>query len=507
MTESAQNIESWIASGKPFDVPSELEAWLKRWKRLFIEGAWVDGVSGEVFTTTNPATERELSEISLARRPDVERAVDSARKTFDTGPWRTMPIKERGKKIRGLGDLILKHRAELAILESLDTGKPIRESYEGDILRAAQNFHFFAELSEKQTDKIFKGPTGVHTAIREPMGVVALITPWNLPLYLATWKIAPALLMGNSVILKPSELTPLTATYFTELLEKSDLPPGVFTLLHGLGDQSTGEYLVSHPGIDAISFTGETGTGRRIMQAASCGPTRVSFELGGKGAAILFNDFDLKAALPVLLRSSYRNQGEICLACPRIYVDKSRFDEFVEVFSQAAAQLQVGNPLCGNTEMGALISESHLEKVSRYLREVEPPARIVTGGERPAGLEKGYFLRPTVVTGVDAKHRITQEEIFGPVVSVYPFESEPEVVSAANGTAYGLSASVWTQDKNRAERVSHALRSGLVWVNGWFVRDLNVPFGGQKRSGVGREGGEFSLDFYSEWKSVHMNFG
>jgi len=499
---SFRDLEEKIVSGNPVEVPGELQSWLRRWKRLFINGEWCDGESREVFRTENPATETELSEICLAKKSDVERTVLAARAAFEAGGWSQKPLKERARILSAVGDKILAHRAPLAILESLDTGKPIRETFDGDIPRAAQNFKFFAELAVSEDQPFYPNETEWHFALREPLGTVALITPWNLPLYLESWKIAPALLMGNSVILKPSELTPLTATYFTELLGEMDLPPGVFNLLQGFGENSTGQQLVSHTGVDAISFTGETATGRAIMRDASAGPTRVSFELGGKGSSIIFADADLDRAVDECVRAAFRNQGQICLASPRIFVAREREAEFREKFVAKTRTIEVGDPLSYRTGMGALIGAEHYLKVTSYLKKLEGTAHVIEGGSRPAHLPKGHFLAPTILAGLAGDHPISREEIFGPVVSIYPFDDEKSVIHAVNDTPYGLSASVWTADLARARRVTQQLRIGLVWVNCWFVRELRVPFGGQKRSGVGREGGKHSLEFFSEWKSV-----
>jgi aminomuconate-semialdehyde/2-hydroxymuconate-6-semialdehyde dehydrogenase len=503
-TNDFSALEKQITAGGKVPVPEFLTKWLSRWKRLYIDGAWRDGTSGETFPTINPATGEELSEICVAVKPDVELAVQGARRAFDKGDWRQMSVVQRAEVLRKIAERILAHRAPLAILESLDTGKPIRESFDGDVPRAAKNFLFFADQAAGFGDRTFESEGYRHQVIREPLGVVALITPWNLPLYLETWKLAPALLMGNSVILKPSELTPLTATYLGEIIEGL-LPPGVFNLLHGFGEAAVGEFLTSNPGVDAISFTGETSTGRAIMKAAAAGPTRVSFELGGKGASIVFADAPWESVLTESVRGAFRNQGEICLANSRIYVERSRYPEFLAALVERTARIKVGDPLDYHTEMGALISEGHLNKVKGYLEKVFDPGRIDVGGKTPAHCSpKGFFLEPTVISEVDQAHSVTREEIFGPVVSVYPFDDEATVTAWANATPYGLSASVWTADAAKAKRVATALRSGLVWVNSWFVRDLRVPFGGQKRSGLGREGGDYSLSFFSDYKSICM---
>lgn len=470
--------------------------------QLFIDGAWCDGESKKTFPTINPATEEKIADIAVAEKVDVDRAVRAARAAFDGGQWSRLSLDERSKIVRRLGDLILDNREELAELESRDTGKPIRESSEGDIPRAAMNFHFFADFALKEEGETYSNPGEVHSAFREPLGVVALITPWNLPLYLETWKLAPALMMGNSCVLKPSELTPLTAGFFAGLVEKAGLPKGVFNLIQGFGENAAGEFLCSHPGVDAISFTGETGTGRAIMKSAAVGPTRVSFELGGKGATVVFADADFEKAVIESSRAAFRNQGEICLACPRVFVEKSLYPRFVEEFVKHAKNIRVGDPLDPRTEMGALIGREHWQKVMGYIDRVKSPGKILTGGKRPSGLEKGYFIEPTVLVDIGLDHPVSKEEVFGPVVSIYPFQTEEEVVTAVNDTPYGLSASLWTQDPELAQRMAKAIHIGLVWINCWFVRDLRVPFGGQKRSGVGREGGKHSLDFFSEWKSV-----
>lgn len=497
-----KSLEDEILSGRDVVVPPFLKEWLSKPKLNFIGNQFCESNSRKVFCNTNPATEEDLSWVVLSDKVDVQTAIKMARAAFEQGDWATLPLNERAKIVKRLGDLILEHRAPLALLESLDTGKPIFETFDGDIPRAASNFHFFADFASYEEKLEFENGHDEHTAFREPLGVVALITPWNLPLYLETWKIAPALMMGNSIVLKPSELTPLSACYFAELTLKAGLPAGVFNVIHGFGDKAAGEFLVSDPEIDAISFTGETSTGRAIMRSAAVGPTRISFELGGKGATVIFEDADIETAVQETLRAGFRNQGQICLATPRIFIHEKCYSTFRDLFVQKAKEIKLGNPLNYNTRMGALIGREHWEKVMSYVCRAEAPLRILTGGDRPKEIKKGTFLSPTVIENVPLEHPISKEEIFGPVVSLYSFKDEAQVVKEVNSTQYGLSASIWTQDLARAERVSKTIHAGLVWVNCWFARDLRVPFGGQKRSGVGREGGKHSLDFFSEWKSV-----
>ncbi|MCB9254763.1 MAG: aldehyde dehydrogenase [Bdellovibrionaceae bacterium] len=476
--------------------------WLAAPKLHFIDGHFV--ASESTFETIHPGDGSVLATIGRGGKKEVDAAVAAAKASFERGEWRCRSLEERCAALEKLSTLILEHLPALALLESLDTGKPLRESFEGDIPRAARNFKFFAEFARQEGSSCYPQGNVFHYSQREALGVVALITPWNLPLYLESWKLAPALAMGNSVVLKPSEWTPLTAAYLVEfLLPRVGIPNGVVNLVHGFGDGEAGEFLVSHPDVSAISFTGETRTGRAIMRSAAVGPTRLSFEMGGKGASVVFADADLEKAAELCARAAFRNQGQICLASPRVFVESSCFEAFTEKLAARARAIKLGNPLNYQTEMGALIGSAHFEKVKSYLSLLNTPARVWAGGKTRS---PGYFVEPTVVSGLPLDHAVSCEEIFGPLVSVYPFQSEGEAIEAVNATPYGLSASIWTRDGDRAHRVSNALRCGLVWVNTWFLRDLRVPFGGQKRSGLGREGGAFSLDFYSEWKSVSIQF-
>jgi aminomuconate-semialdehyde/2-hydroxymuconate-6-semialdehyde dehydrogenase len=339
--------------------------------------------------------------------------------------------------------------------------------------------------------------------LREPVGVAALITPWNLPLYLATWKVAPCLAAGNTCVLKPAELTPLTAARLADIASDAGLPPGVLNVVQGFGPQAAGEALTRHPQVDLISFTGETTTGKAIMAAASSTLKRLSFELGGKGAVVVFADADLDQVLPIVRRAAFQNQGEVCLAGSRILAEEAIFDDLIERLTAAARSIRVGDPLDPATEMGALISEEHREKVAGYVRRAaEEGARIHCGGQPPHSLSCGNFYLPTVITGVNAESRVCREEIFGPVVTVQPFRHEQQAVDLVNATQYGLSNVICTHDLERAHRVAAGLRSGIVWINCWMMRDLRTPFGGYKKSGIGREGGRHSLEFFTEAKTV-----
>lgn len=469
----------------------------------FINGEFIPSVKGEIFNTLNPATGEVLTTVSLGAGEDVDRAVTSARNAFENGPWRRMTVRERCQILRRIGDLILERKDELARAETLDTGKPIAESLEGDVPRAALNFHFFAEFASSYSEECFTvSDTERHLGVREPVGVAGLITPWNLPLYLATWKIAPCLAMGNSCVLKPAEWTPYTATLLGEIANAAGLPPGVLNVVHGFGASGAGEALTTHPGIDCVSFTGETTTGKAIMAAASGTLKKLSFELGGKGANIVFADSDLDEAVATAVRAAYRNQGQICLAGSRLYVERSVHDRVVSALVDRVKKIKVGDPLDPSTQMGAIISQEQLDKIERYITIGKKEGKLETGGDRLAEFPGGYFLSPAVFTGLTNGSPLCQEEIFGPVLPVVPFDSEEEVIAMANATPYGLSSSLWSSDIHRCHRVSTRLKNGIVWVNCWFARDLRTPFGGQKASGIGREGGRYSLEFFSEAKTI-----
>lgn len=469
----------------------------------FINNRLVPSVSGNSFEDINPATGEIITHVASGDAADVDAAVQAAKQAFDNGPWPRMSLTERCAILRRIGDLILQHKDLLAQVETRDTGKPISESLEGDIPRAAQNFQFFADYAPALTEECFTvNDNERHFAVREPLGVVALITPWNLPLYLSSWKIAPCLAMGNTCVLKPAEWTPYTAYLLGFLAREACLPPGVLNIVHGFGANSAGEALTRHPQVSAISFTGETSTGKAIMAAASQTLKKVSFELGGKGATIIFDDADLNEALPTAIRAAYRNQGQICLAGSRLFVHESIYKEVLDKLVAAAKNIKVGDPTDRTTQMGAIISKEQFDKVREYVEIGKREGQLLTGGEPVAQFPNGNFLAPTVLADLSANSRCCTEEIFGPVLPVVPFKTEEEVIEMTNNTPYGLSCSVWSSDVNRCHRVSQKIRTGIVWVNCWFARDLRTPFGGQKSSGIGREGGRYGLDFFSESKTI-----
>lgn len=471
---------------------------------LYIDGKWQKAANGHTFTTLNPATGETLTTVQEAQEQDVDRAVQAARRAFEQGPWPRMAVAERSRILTRVAELILERKEELARLETLDAGKPIRESLTIDIPRAAYNFQFFADFIKHLPSESYPlDGRALSYVQRQPVGVAALITPWNLPLYLTTWKVAPCLAAGNTCVVKPAELTPLTAAKLAEIGEAAGLPPGVLNVIQGFGPASAGEALTRHPDVKLISFTGETSTGRAIMAAAAPTLKRLSFELGGKGAAIVFADSDLEETLPIVKRAAFQNQGEVCLAGSRLLVEHSVFDEVLERLTTAARDIKLGDPLDPATEMGALISEEHWKKVNGYVEIARTEAgRILCGGARPQHLPRGNFFLPTVIADVTPKSRVCQEEIFGPVVTVVPFKNDDEAVAIANGTPYGLSAVVCTRGLQRAHRVAAQLQCGTVWVNCWLLRDLRAPFGGFKNSGIGREGGHYSMEFFTEAKTI-----
>jgi aminomuconate-semialdehyde/2-hydroxymuconate-6-semialdehyde dehydrogenase len=469
----------------------------------FIDGKYVASANGKTFDNVNPATGEVMGKVAEGGKEEIDLAVAAAKKALN-GPWKKMTSNERIAVLRRVGDLILERKEELATLETLDTGKPIWLSGSIDIPRAAYNFHFFADyLRSIGTEAYQMDDVAINYAIRRPVGVVGLINPWNLPLLLLTWKLAPCLAAGNTTVLKPAELTPMTATVLGEICRDAGVPDGVVNIVHGFGPDSAGSALTEHPDVNAISFTGETTTGKIIMQTAAKTLKRLSYELGGKNPNIIFADSDLDEVIETTLKSSFVNQGEVCLCGSRIYVERPVYQEFLDRFVAKTKELVVGDPFDPKTKVGALISEEHFERVSGYLKLAkEEGGEFLTGGKRPEGLDKGNYLEPTIIVGLDRNCRVVNEEIFGPVVTVIPFDTEEEVVDQANDTHYGLSASIWTNDLRRAHRVAGQIEAGIIWVNTWFLRDLRTPFGGMKQSGIGREGGMHSFEFYSELSNV-----
>ncbi len=452
----------------------------------------------------DPATGRELGRIPRSGEAEVSAAVQAARRAL-TGAWGASTVEERAALLERVADGIAARRAELARAESEDTGKPLKLALSVDIPRAEANFRFFAGAIRHDHTRAHPMAGALNYTLRQPAGVCALITPWNLPLYLLTWKTAPALGMGNAVVAKPSEMTPRTADALAEIITEVGGPPGCFNLLHGLGPE-VGAPLVAHSGVDLVSFTGGTATGRHVAAAAAPAFKKLSLELGGKNPTVVFADCDFDAAVTGAARAGFLNQGQICLCGSRVLVQRGIYDAFVDALVAKARGLVVGDPRDPDVDLGSLISAAHRDKVEGYLALArQEGGEIRCGGDRPelpAPFDQGAFLQPAVITGLAPFCRTATEEIFGPVVTVHPFETEAEALSIANGVRYGLSAAVWTRDLARAHRVSAKLETGMVWVNTWLLRDLRVPFGGVKDSGVGREGGENSLRFFSESKNI-----
>ncbi|MFA5123493.1 2-hydroxymuconic semialdehyde dehydrogenase [Zavarzinia sp.] len=474
----------------------------------FIDGAYAEGRAW--FDKRNPCDNAVVAQVAEAGEAEVERAVQAARKALK-GPWGKSTIEERAAILHRVADGINRRFEEFLEVECRDTGKPKSLARHLDIPRGAANFRIFADLVKNVPTEAFPmstpdGKGAINYAVRRPKGVIGVICPWNLPLLLMTWKVGPALACGNAVIVKPSEETPTTAALLGEVMREAGVPDGVYNVIHGFGPGSAGEFLTRHPGVNAVTFTGETRTGAAIMKAGADLIRPVSLELGGKNPALVFADADLDKAIEGCMRSAFANSGQVCLGTERIFVQRPVFDEFVARLTEGAEALVVGTPDDASSTMGPLVSREHQSKVlSYYDKARELGAEIVTGGGSPAmpgALAEGAWVQPTIWTGLDDDSAIMREEIFGPCCHISPFDDEDEAIARANDTEYGLACSVWTENSSKAHRVAGQIDTGLVWVNSWFLRDLRTPFGGSKRSGIGREGGVHSLEFYTELTNI-----
>jgi len=478
--------------------------------RNFIGGEFVASRSGKTFENRSPVDGRLIGNVCEAGEPEVEAAVQAARAAL-AGPWGEMETAKRTELLHAVADEINRRFDDFLQAEVADTGKPVSLASHIDIPRGAANFKIFADVIKNVPAEAFQtatpdGKGAVNYAIRVPKGVVAVICPWNLPLLLMTWKVGPALACGNAVVVKPSEETPSTATLLGEVMNKVGVPKGVYNVVHGFGPESAGELLTRHPGVDAITFTGETRTGAAIMKAAADGVRAVSFELGGKNAAVVFADCDFEAAIEGVGRAVFANCGQVCLGTERVYVERPIFDRFVQAFKAKAESLKPGRPEEKTTGMGPLISEEHRRKVlSYYEKAAAEGATVVTGGGVPkmvGELANGAWIEPTIWTGLPESSAVIREEIFGPCCHVAPFDAEDDAIRLANDTPYGLATTIWTSNLSRAHRVAARINVGITWVNSWFLRDLRTPFGGSKESGIGREGGVHSLEFYTELRNI-----
>ena len=472
----------------------------------YIGGKLVPSASGATFGVTEPVSNQVYAQAAAGEAEDVDRAVEAATQAFSAGPWPSMAARARARVLNKIADAIEARASEIAATETFDTGLPVTQA-QGQAARAAENFRFFADVIVAQHEDAFSSPAQLGYVLRKPTGVAGLITPWNTPFMLETWKLAPALAAGCTVVLKPAEWTPLSACLLPEIMSEAGVPDGAFNIVHGIGEIA-GAALVEHPGVPLISFTGETTTGQTIMSAAAASLKGLSMELGGKSPCVIFADADLDLAVDSALFGVFSLNGERCTAGSRILAERTVYDSLVSRLAARAERIRVGSPSDPATEIGALVHEEHYARVMSHVRAgVREGARLVAGGSRPAGLTSGNFLAATVFADVTAEMRIFAEEIFGPVVCVTPFDSEDEAVSLANDTRYGLAAYIWTSDLRRAHRVASAVEAGMTWVNSHNVRDLRTPFGGVKASGVGREGGQHSIDFYTSSRIVHVALG
>jgi 5-carboxymethyl-2-hydroxymuconic-semialdehyde dehydrogenase len=482
----------------PADLPSRIQN--------YIGGKFVDSVSAKTFDVLEPAGNTVYTTAAAGQKEDIDLAVAAATEAFVNGPWPRMLPRARSRVLTKIADLVEAQDARLAELETYDTGLPIAQAL-GQAQRAAENFRFFADLIVAQADDTYKVPgRQMNYVNRKPVGVAGLITPWNTPFMLESWKLAPALASGCTVVLKPAEFTPLSASLWAQIFREAGVPDGVFNLVNGLGEEA-GDALVQHPGVPLISFTGETTTGQTIFRNCATNLKGMSMELGGKSPAVVFADADLDAAIDSTLFGVFSLNGERCTAGSRILVERPIYDEFTERYAARAKNIVVGDPNDPKTEVGALVHPEHFAKVMSYVELGKTEGRLLAGGGRPDAYPDGNYVQPTVFADVPPDARIFQEEIFGPVVAITPFDTDEEALELANGVKYGLAAYIWTSNLERAHTFAHAVESGMVWLNSHNVRDLRTPFGGVKSSGLGHEGGYRSIDFYTHQQAVHITLG
>lgn len=471
----------------------------------YIDGKLIPPVDGQYLDNFCPFTGKVYGKTPQSSPDDAEQAIQAAARAFPL--WSTTSSEERARFLREMARLIRHRLPQLAEAESLDNGKPLQLAQNVDIPRSAQNFEFFADaISQDHSESFTTDTTAINMVRRSPLGVVTCISPWNLPLYLLSWKIAPALATGNTVVAKPSEVTPLTASLLSEICIEAGLPPGVLNILHGEGAPIS-HSLTTHPLVKAVSFTGSTATGRAIYEQSASTFKKVSLEMGGKNATIVFADCDYERTLDETLRAAFANQGQICLCGSRIFIEASLYDRFKSDLVEKAKKLKVGHPQTPGTRQGALVSKAHYEKVLAAIELAKQEGGTVLCGGKPAEVDhpdckEGWFVEPTLIEGLDSETRTNQEEIFGPVATLIPFHDIDELISQVNATEYGLASSVWTQNLDQAQTVAERIESGIVWINCWMIRDLRTPFGGVKNSGLGREGGKDALRFYTEPKNI-----
>ncbi|PZT77579.1 MULTISPECIES: 5-carboxymethyl-2-hydroxymuconate semialdehyde dehydrogenase [unclassified Streptomyces] len=481
---------------RPQDLPEQIRHW--------IGGELLDSADGRTFPVSDPVSNTPYATAAAGDRADVDRAVAAARAAFPA--WSRLGNRERARVLYRIADAVEAREERLAALETFDSGLPITQA-RGQARRAAENFRYFGDVVVALGEEAFRaGEQQINYVVRSPVGVAGLITPWNTPFMLESWKLAPALASGCTLVLKPAEWTPLSASLWPEIFDEAGVPAGVVNIVHGIGEEA-GQALVDHPDVPLISFTGSTDTGRHIVRSSATHLKTTSMELGGKSPVVLFADADLDAALDSVVFGVFSLNGERCTAGSRVLVERPVYEEFTRRLAERAERVKVGLPSDPATEVGALVHPEHYARVLQYVEIGRQEAKLVAGGERPAHLAEGNYLQPTVFADVARDARIFQEEIFGPVVAVAPFDDEAEAVELANATEYGLAAYVWTADLKRGHRVAHAVESGMVWINSHNVRDLRTPFGGVKSSGLGREGGAHSIDFYTESKIVHVMLG